>query len=141
MEQSRAVVLLSGGLDSATVLAIARTEGFVPLQFTLGRLAFGALALLVILAIKRERLPRPRRIWGHLTVAARGVPGDVYVYGQGENISMRDWTDLILRTGEEHGFWSGDRHVVINEKRMRNSLVHAATAACGLGGPRADTIC
>ena len=28
---------------------------------------------------------------GHLTVAARGVPGDVYVYGQGENISMADW--------------------------------------------------
>ena len=25
---------------------------------------------------------------GHLTVAAHGIPGDVYVYGQGENISM-----------------------------------------------------
>src|SRR6266550_1408021 len=36
---------------------------------------------------------------GHLTVAARGVAGDVYVYGQGENISMADWCDLILRTG------------------------------------------
>src|SRR6266700_7386485 len=42
---------------------------------------------------------------GHLTVAARGVAGDVYVYGQGENISMADWCDLILRTGAEHGFW------------------------------------
>ncbi len=29
---------------------------------------------------------------GHLMVAAHGVPGDVYVYGQGENISMRDWS-------------------------------------------------
>ena len=28
---------------------------------------------------------------GHLTVAAHGKPGDVYVYGQGENISMADW--------------------------------------------------
>ena len=28
---------------------------------------------------------------GHLTVAAHGIPGDVYVYGQGENISMADW--------------------------------------------------
>ncbi len=37
---------------------------------------------------------------GHLTVAAQGTPGDVYVYGQGENISMRDWVDLILRLGE-----------------------------------------
>ena len=30
---------------------------------------------------------------GHLTVAAHGTPGDVYVYGQGENISMADWVD------------------------------------------------
>ena len=34
---------------------------------------------------------------GHLTVAAHGKPGDVYVYGQGENISMQGWVDLILR--------------------------------------------
>ena len=34
---------------------------------------------------------------GHLTVAAHGTPGDVYVYGQGENISMEGWVDLILR--------------------------------------------
>jgi dTDP-glucose 4,6-dehydratase len=40
---------------------------------------------------------------GHLTVAARGVPGDVYVYGQGENISMADWASLILQVGEERG--------------------------------------
>jgi len=56
---------------------------------------------------------------GHLTVAAQGVPGDVYVYGQGENISMRDWCDLILKTGAEHGFWPDDRHVAINEARLR----------------------
>jgi dTDP-glucose 4,6-dehydratase len=56
---------------------------------------------------------------GHLTVAAQGVPGDVYVYGQGENISMADWADLIVRTGTEHGFWPGDRHVVTTEKRLR----------------------
>ena len=46
---------------------------------------------------------------GHLTVAAHGTPGDVYVYGQGENISMRDWAEMILRTGVEHGFWPDDR--------------------------------
>jgi dTDP-glucose 4,6-dehydratase len=56
---------------------------------------------------------------GHLTVAAHGVPGDVYVYGQGENISMNDWSDLILRLGREHGFWGDDRHVVIDESRLR----------------------
>ncbi len=56
---------------------------------------------------------------GHLTVAAQGVPGDVYVYGQGENISMADWSSLILRVGAEHGFWPDDRQVVIEEKRLR----------------------
>jgi dTDP-glucose 4,6-dehydratase len=56
---------------------------------------------------------------GHLTVAAKGVAGDLYVYGQGRNISMRDWCDLILTTGEEHGFWGSDRHVVQSEKRLR----------------------
>jgi dTDP-glucose 4,6-dehydratase len=56
---------------------------------------------------------------GHLTVAAHGRPGDVYVYGQGENISMRDWADLILRVGEEHGFWPGDRELVTSERRFR----------------------
>ena len=49
---------------------------------------------------------------GHLTVAAQGIPGDVYVYGQGENISMRDWADLIIRVGEEHGYWPAGRELV-----------------------------
>jgi len=56
---------------------------------------------------------------GHLTVAAHGVAGDVYVYGQGENISMRDWSDRILQIGAEHGFWPDDRNVVVDEKRLR----------------------
>ena len=30
---------------------------------------------------------------GHLTVAAHGKPGDLYVYGQGKNISMADWCE------------------------------------------------
>jgi dTDP-glucose 4,6-dehydratase len=56
---------------------------------------------------------------GHLTVAAHGIPGDVYVYGQGENISMRDWGDLILRVGAEDGHWPGDRELVSVEERYR----------------------
>src|SRR3954452_10402638 len=56
---------------------------------------------------------------GHLTVAAEGKPGDVYVYGQGENISMRDWVDLILRIGEEHGYWPAGRTVSSTPKRYR----------------------
>jgi dTDP-glucose 4,6-dehydratase len=56
---------------------------------------------------------------GHLTVAAKGTPGDVYVYGQGENISMADWVALIFRVGEEHGFWPAGREVVTTQARFR----------------------
>jgi dTDP-glucose 4,6-dehydratase len=56
---------------------------------------------------------------GHLTVAAQGTPGEVYVYGQGRNISMQDWVDLILRTGEQHGFWPGDRQIITTSSRVR----------------------
>jgi len=56
---------------------------------------------------------------GHLTVAAHGVPGDLYVYGQGSNISMADWADLILRTGEEAGHWPSGRAIVSLKERYR----------------------
>jgi dTDP-glucose 4,6-dehydratase len=56
---------------------------------------------------------------GHLTVAAQGIPGDVYVYGQGENISMADWSGLIIRVGEENGFWPAGRRVVSTDARYR----------------------
>lgn len=32
-------------------------------------------------------------------------PGEEYVYGYGENVSMRDWTELILEVGNEEGHW------------------------------------
>jgi dTDP-glucose 4,6-dehydratase len=56
---------------------------------------------------------------GHLTVAAKGVPGDVYVYGQGENVSMQQWAEMILRIGEENGFWPADRRLVTTQSRFR----------------------
>jgi dTDP-glucose 4,6-dehydratase len=55
---------------------------------------------------------------GHLMVAAHGVPGDLYVYGQGKNISMADWAALILRVGEEQGYWP-QREVVTTADRFR----------------------
>src|SRR3954468_5692537 len=55
---------------------------------------------------------------GHLMVAARGIPGDVYVYGQGNNISMRDWADMILRVGREQGYWDA-REIVSTADRFR----------------------
>ena len=68
---------------------------------------------------------------GHLMVAAHGLPGDVYVYGQGENISMRDWCDLILRVGREHGFWDESRHVVIDERRLRPGVTDVMALRVG----------
>jgi len=76
---------------------------------------------------------------GHLTVAAKGTPGDVYVYGQGENISMRDWTELILKTGEEHGFWGSDRRIVTNEKRLRPGVTDVMALRVGYEKLNAET--
>jgi len=56
---------------------------------------------------------------GHLTVAAHGIPGDVYVYGQGANISMADWAATILRVGEERGHWPAGREIVTTSARYR----------------------
>jgi dTDP-glucose 4,6-dehydratase len=56
---------------------------------------------------------------GHLTVAAHGVAGDVYVYGQGQNISMQDWAEMIIRIGEERGFWPPGREIVSIKRRFR----------------------
>jgi dTDP-glucose 4,6-dehydratase len=56
---------------------------------------------------------------GHLTVAAHGIPGDLYVYGQGQNISMADWVALIVRVGEENGYWPAGREVVTTPSRFR----------------------
>jgi dTDP-glucose 4,6-dehydratase len=68
---------------------------------------------------------------GHLTVAAKGVPGDVYVYGQGENISMADWCDKIITLGAANGFWPDDRHVVTNEKRLRPGVTDVMALRVG----------
>jgi dTDP-glucose 4,6-dehydratase len=56
---------------------------------------------------------------GHLTVAAHGTPGDVYVYGQGKNISMAAWAGMIIRVGEEAGYWPAGREIVTTSARYR----------------------
>jgi dTDP-glucose 4,6-dehydratase len=55
---------------------------------------------------------------GHLMVAARGIPGDLYVYGQGKNVSMREWADMILRIGREQGYWEA-RELTSTPERYR----------------------
>src|SRR5690349_14580881 len=45
-------------------------RGFTPIQLTFGRLALGAVVLVLILYFMGERLPGGRVIWLHLTGAA-----------------------------------------------------------------------
>jgi len=55
---------------------------------------------------------------GHIHVALGGTPGEQYVYGYGENISMREWTRMILDIGTEHEYWDTPE-VVQDEDRYR----------------------
>jgi drug/metabolite transporter (DMT)-like permease len=56
-----------------------------PLWLSFGRVAAGALTLLVVLAVTRDRLPRDPRLWGHLVVvAALGVVLPFTLFGYGE---------------------------------------------------------
>lgn len=56
-----------------------------PVQLTLYRVGTGALTLLVVLALLRDRLPREPRVWAHLTVvAAFGVAVPFTLFGYGE---------------------------------------------------------
>ena len=73
---------------------------------------------------------------GHLTVAAHGTPGDVYVYGQGENISMRDWVDLILRVGEAEGFWPAAGRSSRRASRHRPGAARSWPCASGTRSSR-----
>jgi dTDP-glucose 4,6-dehydratase len=57
-------------------------------------------------------------VQGHLHVALSGNPGEQYVYGYGENISMQDWANLILDTGAEEGYWRRPE-IVQDEERYR----------------------
>ncbi len=42
---------------------------------------------------------------GHLHVALFGKPGQVYCFGSGITISIKDWLDLIVSIGEKMGHW------------------------------------
>jgi len=70
------------------------------------------------LAPKRDMCYVTDGVRGHLHVALGGSPGQQYVYGYGENISMREWADMILEIGSEHGYWD-DPEIVQDEDRFR----------------------
>lgn len=61
------------------------TQAYAPFQVTLGRLVFGTAVLAAAMAVKRERLPRGVRTWGHLTVAAfllNALPFSLFAYSE-----------------------------------------------------------
>ncbi|MBT2387305.1 DMT family transporter [Streptomyces sp. ISL-11] len=61
------------------------TDGFAPPYVSLGRMLFGTAVLLAALAVKRERLPRRARTWGHLAVAAfllNALPFTLFAYSE-----------------------------------------------------------
>ncbi|MDT0473956.1 EamA family transporter [Streptomyces sp. DSM 41014] len=61
------------------------TDGYAPFQVTLGRLFFGTAVLAAAMAVKRERLPRGARTWGHLFVAAlllNALPFSLFAYSE-----------------------------------------------------------
>ncbi|WP_374203481.1 DMT family transporter [Streptomyces antimicrobicus] len=61
------------------------TTAYAPFQVAFGRVFFGALALLAVLLLRREALPRGIRTWGHLGVAAlllNTVPFSLFAYAE-----------------------------------------------------------
>lgn len=61
------------------------TQAYAPLQVAFGRLLFGALVLVAVLALKRQRLPRAPRLWAHLTVSAffiNALPYSLFAYAE-----------------------------------------------------------
>ncbi|WP_181807692.1 DMT family transporter [Streptomyces shenzhenensis] len=63
----------------------AGTQAYAPFQVTLGRLVFGTAVLAAAMAVKRQRLPRGTRTWGHLAVAAfllNALPFSLFAYAE-----------------------------------------------------------
>jgi len=71
-----------------------------------------------IIETKRDFCYVEDGVVGHIHVALWGNPGEVYVYGQGKNISIADWMKLILDVGRRGGYW-GDKEIKVSEKRFR----------------------
>lgn len=56
-----------------------------PLYVTMARVGLGALAMLLLVAITRDRLPRSPRLWAHLTVVGTvgiAIPFTLFGYGE-----------------------------------------------------------
>jgi drug/metabolite transporter (DMT)-like permease len=72
--RSRAVlgqfILLALTWGASFLFIKVALEGLSPAQVVLGRVLAGAVALLAVVAVTRQRLPREAAVWGHLAVVA-----------------------------------------------------------------------
>jgi drug/metabolite transporter (DMT)-like permease len=60
-------------------------DGLAPVYIALGRAAAGAVTLLVLMLVLRQRLPRGWRVWAHLTfigVVGVAIPFSLFGYGE-----------------------------------------------------------
>jgi drug/metabolite transporter (DMT)-like permease len=66
-------------------------EHWPGLWVSFGRIALGAATLVVLMALRRERLPSDRRVWMHCAVAAimfNAVPWTLFAYGEQHTSSI-----------------------------------------------------
>lgn len=84
-------VLLSAIWGLSFMFIKVGDQVLAPLQVAFGRLLCGAATLVIVLAIRREGLPRDPRVWGHLAVAAllvNALPFSLFAYGETQVTSV-----------------------------------------------------
>ena len=77
--------LLAAIWGTSFLLMKVALDGLSPMQIVLGRMVFGAAALLIVLGMRGERLPRGARLWGSLLflgVLANVVPFFLIAWGE-----------------------------------------------------------
>lgn len=93
--------------------------GLSPVQITLVRTVLGASVLIVILCSSRQRLPRDRRVWGHLAIAA--VFGNVIpfvLFGVGEKTVDSGVAGVLNATTP---LWTLSIGLLLGLERQKNS--------------------
>src|SRR5204863_1082882 len=77
--------LLAGVWGCSFLFIKVALEGLSPPQVVLGRMLSGAVVLLAVIAVRRQRFPTALKAWGHLavfTVIANIVPFLLFAWGE-----------------------------------------------------------
>lgn len=56
---------------------------------------------------------------GHIYAALFGIPGEVYVFGYGTTITIGDWYKMIMKIGQEKGYWRAKKLITQAKGRER----------------------